>query len=86
MKCDCCQRKRRLFESYETIHYPKKVLNLCPLCSLDLYKLKYAQENNQTRTYTRLKDSFSSKSKKSSLAFVEWYSDLIRKIEKNSGR
>lgn len=86
MKCSCCGRKKKMFESFEDIGQGG---NICVDCSDILYRIHDAVTENQKEEYEAkvysVKDYI--KAKKSTNEFESWfYDDFIKRntfIEKN---
>ena len=83
MKCDCCRKTKRLFESYEEIKFKNLKLHLCVNCSNELYKMRDLYNENKEE-YSKCKNKIDKKAQKSTSEFSEWYEFFISGIEKKS--
>lgn len=81
MLCDCCRKRKKLFESYALIPTNKGSIHLCVECNDLLYKLRDASHDNNLKEYRELKKKLLAKHKKSSAAFVQWRDDYIATCE-----
>ena len=74
MNCSCCGRKKKLFESYETID---NNINICIDCSQLLYRIRDASNAHDFSTVSLLKKQLSQKSaNKMSDDFQSWYNQF----------
>lgn len=73
MKCDCCARRKRLFEAFEPISHKEKTINLCVDCCTLVYKIRDAQKYGNISE----KDTLIQKvrEKKFSQEFVVWFEE-----------
>ena len=77
MRCDCCGKKRCLFESFEKIKYQPQDLFVCVKCSTTLYKLRDAAKDNDKDQYDKLIQEIESKMTHSTDAFREWQKQFV---------
>lgn len=80
MVCDCCKRRKKLFESYAAVQYDKKQLNFCVACNDLAYKVRDAANEHNKAEYDDLLNQWNMKSKKSTLLFKKWKSDFIKPL------
>ena len=79
MKCDCCGKRKRLFESYEELSFEKSKMHLCVGCSKELYKMRDFYNDNNVKEYTICKGKVDKKSQKCTPVFSKWYNGFIQK-------
>lgn len=71
MKCDCCGRRKKLFESYEKV---ASRVDLCVDCSTLHYKLRdYKNENNTEKCSEIMKAIKKKSAKKSTKEYEKWF-------------
>lgn len=76
MNCSCCGRRKKLFESFETITHD---INVCVECSTLLYKLRDCKnEKNEKESDKCLKLIKKRMSNKSSKKFEEWFKEFSK--------
>ena len=81
MVCDCCKRRKRLFESYALIKTDKKQLHLCVDCNVMLYKLRDAADDKNEKLFNELLVQLENNNKKSTSAFLLWKEEFIKKCK-----
>lgn len=84
MVCECCGRRKRLFESFAKIKSGEFEINLCVECNDLMYKIRDAYESDDeisAKTYIAHIDKHRQKSSK---AFKKWKSAFLKKYEKKS--
>lgn len=71
MKCDCCGRRKKLFESFERI---SNNLNVCVDCSTLLYKYKDSKNEETQDNSDEIKKLIEDRKKqKASKEFNKWF-------------
>ena len=68
MKCACCSKKKKLFESFEEL---EKDVSICVDCSKVLYKYQDAVKEKNTEETKKFLDEINAK--KQDKKFVEWF-------------
>lgn len=81
MKCDCCGRKKKLFESYVAIKYEDSRINLCAFCNDLAYKIRDDANNNEKELFEKHLEEWENRSKKKSDKFTKWQVEFIKKQE-----
>jgi len=71
MKCDCCGRRKRLFEVFEPVSYKGKTINLCVDCCTLVYKIRDAQKYGNLPENAELIKKV--REKKSTQVFDSWF-------------
>ena len=79
MKCDCCGKRKCLFETYEDINYQNTTLNICVKCSTLVYKIRDAIKENQLDKKNALVAELNKRMCKESSAFNNWLHSKILK-------
>ena len=77
MKCDCCGRKKKLFESFAEVKDGKITLYLCVDCNDLFYKLRDAASEDNKQEFDRVIADLENKTKKSSVALKNWAIRII---------
>jgi len=81
MVCDCCGRKKKLFESYAAIAIKQGKLNLCVECNDLAYKVRDdANELNKNGFEKHMKE-WKRRAKKPSESFIEWQKKFVAPLE-----
>ena len=78
MKCACCGRKKKLFESFENLG---KDMDVCVDCSDILYRIQDAHKEGNKDEFdaqVRVAQGFYDK-KKSSQKFKKWFDEVFLK-------
>lgn len=75
MKCACCGRKKKIFESFEELD---KNLNICVDCSKSLYKYQDAVKDKKAEEANSILEEI--KAKKNDAAFTEWFAKFQKRI------
>ena len=71
MRCDCCGRRKRLFESYEKV---EPNINVCVECSTLLYKIRDAEEAGKREETLNIESKLKKKmTNKATREFEKWY-------------
>ena len=73
MRCDCCNRRKKLLESFEEIDAEKVRIHLCVDCSNHLYQIRDLIKENDVEALNFKKIEIEKKMKKASSAFKSWY-------------
>lgn len=77
MKCDCCGRKKKLFESFAEVKDGKTVLHLCVDCNDLFYKLRDAANADDKPVFDSVLADLENRMKKSSAALKDWATKFI---------
>ena len=77
MKCDCCGRKKKLFESFAEVKDGKTTLHLCVDCNDLFYKLRDAASEGDRLEFDSVMADLKKKMKKGSAAFKDWATRFI---------
>lgn len=81
MVCDCCGKKRKLFESYAEVEFRQKKLNLCVDCNDLAYKVRDDAHEHDKNVYKLHLSEWEKRSKTPSKLFTEWRKYFLKKIE-----
>ena len=85
MVCDCCGRKKKLFESFAAVQTETGQLNFCVECIDLAYKVRDdANEMNKDAYYLHL-ELWKKCAKKPSKSFNEWQETFLNLLEKKLG-
>lgn len=79
MKCDCCGRKKKLFESFAEVKDGKTVLHLCVVCNDLFYKLRDAAAEDDRPAFDNAMAELNKKMKKGDKALKAWATSFIDK-------
>ncbi len=82
MICDCCGRKKKLFESFAAVQHKQSRINFCVDCNDLAYKVRDdANEHNKEEYEKHLKE-WEKRAKKPSGLFLEWQKEFLVPLEK----
>ena len=79
MRCDCCGRRKRLFESFAEVKTGKKNLNLCVDCNDLFYKLRDAAAEDNKQEFDNVMAELNKRMKKSSTELESWATEFFEK-------
>lgn len=83
MLCDCCGRRKRLFESFVVVKYNRMQINLCAVCSDLAYKIRDDVNEQNSNSYKAHLKEWKKRAKKPSKIFLSWQHELLDTFEKN---
>lgn len=76
MNCSCCGRRKKLFESFESI---SSEIDVCVECSTLLYKLRdYKMENKEEEILEYIKKIGKRMENKSTKQFDKWFTEFSK--------
>ena len=78
MKCDCCGRKKRLFESFAEVAADGVSLHLCAECNDLLYKLRDAASEDDEKMFEEIEALISQRNKGCSPEYEVWAKHFIK--------
>ena len=83
MVCDCCGRKKKLFESFAVVKHKQAQMNFCVDCNDLAYKVRDdANEQNRDNYEKHLKE-WKKRAKKPSVTFLLWQQEFLAPLEKS---
>lgn len=82
MVCDCCGRKKKLFESFAAVQTKKVHLNFCVECNDLAYKVRDDANESNKENYALHMEQWKKRAKKPSKDFVEWQQEFLAPIDK----
>lgn len=82
MVCDCCGRKKKLFESFAAVQYKKVQMNFCSDCNDLAYKVRDDANDRNKGEYEKHLKEWGMRSQKSSDLFLEWQKEFLASFEK----
>ena len=83
MVCDCCGRKKKLFESFAAVKYKQVQMNFCADCNDMAYKVRDDANANNRNDYEKHLIEWKEKAKKPSENFLAWQHDFLAPLEKS---
>ncbi len=82
MKCDCCLKRKKLFESFAAVKTENGKLNLCVDCNDLAYKLRDdAKEGNKDKFNKHLEE-LEKRCKKAKPIFEDWKKSFLADLYK----
>ena len=85
MVCDCCHKKKKLFESYAAIQTDGGVMNLCVDCNDLAYKLRDDANEKNREAYEKHLKALGKWEKSPNEIFVKWKKAFLKDLEKKAG-
>ena len=83
MVCDCCGRKKKLFEPFAAVKHKQTQMNFCADCNDLAYKVRDdANEQNRDNYEKHLKE-WKKRAKKPSETFLLWQQEFLTQLEKS---
>lgn len=82
MVCDCCGRKKKLFESFAVVQTKNGQLNFCVECNDVAYKVRDDANDMNKDAYNLHLEQWKKRAKKPSKIFVEWQKYFLNPLEK----
>ncbi len=81
MQCDCCGKKKKLFESYALVQTKYGSLNLCVKCNDIAYKVRDDANDMNIDEFQNHIDEWEKRSKKPSEKFLKWREDFLKPLK-----
>ncbi|MGI6537045.1 MAG: hypothetical protein GX227_03265 [Clostridiaceae bacterium] len=81
MVCDCCRRKKKLFESFAAIQTKNGQLNFCVECNDLAYKVRDDANELKSDDYVLHLEQWKKRAKKPSKRFIEWQQAFLAPLE-----
>ena len=82
MVCDCCGRKKKLFESFAGVSYKQAQMNFCADCNNLAYKVRDHANNQNNNEYEKHIKEWKKRAKKPSDLFLAWQKEFLAPLEK----
>lgn len=82
MVCDCCGRKKKLFESFAAVQTKTGLLNFCVDCNDLAYKVRDDANEMNKAAYCLHLELWKKRAKKPSKSFNEWQETFLAPLEK----
>ena len=81
MKCDCCGRRKRVFESFAEVEAKSGHLNLCADCNDMAYKVRDAVTDGDCASFDALVKEWDKRSEKGTSTFTAWRKEFIGNLK-----
>lgn len=81
MICDCCGRKKKLFESFAAVQYKKVQLHFCADCNDLAYKVRDDANDQNKEGYDKHINEWKRCAKKPSNLFLEWQQEYLAAVD-----
>lgn len=85
MVCDCCLKKKKLFESFAAVQTDQGIMNLCVDCNDLAYKIRDDANEKRREEYDKHIIELEKRAKKPKDIFVNWKSSFLSDLEKKTG-
>lgn len=83
MVCDCCGRKKKLFESFAAVKYKQTQMNFCVDCNDLAYKVRDDVNEQNNDNYEKHLKEWQQRAKKPSDIFLAWQQEFLAPLEKS---
>ena len=83
MVCDCCGKKRKLFESFAAVKYKQAQLNSCVDCNDLAYKVRDDANEQNNDSYEKHLKEWKKRAKEPSELFLAWQQEFLTPLEKS---
>ena len=83
MRCDCCGRKKKLFESFASVKYKQIQMNFCVDCNDLAYKVRDDANEHNIRSYDKHLNEWKVKAKNPSETFLLWQQEFLASLEES---
>ena len=83
MVCDCCGRKKKLFESFAAVKYKQTQMNFCVDCNDLAYKVRDDVNEQNNDNYEKHLKEWQQRAKKPSDIFLAWQQEFLAQLEKS---
>ena len=81
MVCDCCGKRKKLFESYAVIQYKQNSIYLCVDCNDLAYKVKDDVNDKNKEKYDKHLNEWRRLAKKPTDLFLLWQQEFLMMLE-----
>lgn len=82
MVCDCCGRRKRLFESFASVDSSEGRLNFCTTCNDIAYKVRDSANEANQKEFDKYIKAWEQRAKKPSKIFLDWREEFIAPMKK----
>lgn len=82
MVCDCCGKKKKLFESFASVRYEQTQINFCVDCNDLAYKIRDDANEQNGDSYEKHLNEWKKRAKKPSEIFLSWQQEFLAPLEK----
>ena len=82
MVCDCCLRRKKLFESFAAIQTDEGTMNLCVQCNDLAYKIRDDANEKNKKEYDEHLRQLEKRGKKAKPIFFNWKKIYTKGLEK----
>lgn len=82
MMCDCCGRKKKMFESFAAVQVKTGQLNFCVECNDLAYKVRDDVNGMNKDAFNLHLEQWKKRAKGPSKNFVEWQKTFLAPLEK----
>ena len=81
MVCDCCGKKRRLFESFAEVKYRQELLYFCVECNDLAYKVREAANEHNKIVFDNNMNKWNTRANKASKMFFACQQEFLEPLE-----
>lgn len=86
MVCDCCGRKKKMFESFAVIQFEKEQMHFCVDCNDLAYKVRDDANDKNKEEYNRHVREWKVCAKKPSKVFLVWQQEFLAQLDRVLGK
>ncbi len=82
MVCDCCLKRKKLFESFAAIQTDSGIMNLCVDCNDLAYKIRDDANDGDKEKYDEHLKELEKRGKKPNAIYIEWKKKYLATLDK----
>lgn len=82
MVCDCCNKRKKLFESYAVVQAQGGIINLCAECNDLAYKIRDDANAGDKAQFEEHLQAIEKRGKKAKAKFMKWKIIFVNELEK----
>lgn len=82
MRCDCCGKRRGLFQSFAAIETKSGQISLCSDCNDLAYKMRDAIRCGEENAYRESREALARREKNPTEHYLEWKAEFVSSLEK----
>ena len=86
MVCDCCGRRKKIFESFAAVKLGQTQMNFCVDCNDLAYKIRDDANEQNSDSYEKHLKEWKKRAKKPTETFLEWQQVFLTSLEKTTDK
>ena len=86
MVCDCCGRRKKIFESFAAVKHGQTQMNFCVECNDLPYKIRDDANEQNSDSYEKHLKEWKKRAKKPPETYLKWQQVFLISLEKNTNK